>query len=76
MRADGSDLQQLTTNAAEDGHPSFSPDGRFIVFHSQRTGNYQLLILEVENPENQWLLETSSVRSLLPVWSPVTDIEL
>ena len=74
MRADGTDLRQLTTSPAEDGNPTFSPDGRFIVFHSQRTGNYQLFILEVDDPESQWHLETGSVRSLLPVWSPVTEI--
>jgi Tol biopolymer transport system component len=74
MRPDGSDLQQLTTSGAEDGNPTFSPDGRFIVFHSQRTGNYQLFIMAVDDPENQWLLNTGSVRSLLPVWSPVTEI--
>ncbi|MEX2144383.1 MAG: DPP IV N-terminal domain-containing protein [Anaerolineales bacterium] len=75
MRDDGSDLRQLTTSLAEDGHPTFSPDGRFIVFHSQRTGNYQLFILKVDDPENQWHLETGSVRSLLPAWSPVTEID-
>jgi TolB protein len=73
MRRDGSDLQQLTTSQAEDGHPHFSPDGRYIVFHSRRTGDYQLFILEVANPENQWHLETESVRALLPVWSAVVD---
>lgn len=76
MRPDGSDVQQLTDNPAEDGNPTWSPDGRYIVFHSQRTGNYQLFILEVAHPENQWHLETSSVRSLLPVWSPVTETPL
>ncbi|MEX2161803.1 MAG: DPP IV N-terminal domain-containing protein [Anaerolineales bacterium] len=74
MRSDGSDLQRLTTSAAEDGNPTWSPDGRYIVFHSQRTGNYQLFIMEVANPEEQWHLPTGSVRSLLPVWSPIADI--
>ena len=74
MRPDGSDLQQLTTSPAEDGNPNWSPDGRYIVFHSQRTGNYQLFILEVAHPLNQWHLETSSDRSLLPVWSAVNDV--
>jgi TolB protein len=74
MRADGSDLTQLTDNPAEDGNPTFSPDGRYIVFHSQRTGNYQLFIMDVANPAEQWHLPTASTRSLLPVWSPVTEI--
>lgn len=74
MRADGSDLTQLTDNPAEDGNPTFSPDGRYVVFHSQRTGDYQLFIMTVANPEEQVHLPTSSVRSLLPVWSPVVEI--
>lgn len=74
MRADGSGLRQLTDSPSEDGNPTWSPDGRYIVFHSQRTGSYQLFILEVPYPENQWHLQTSSVRALLPVWSPITDI--
>ena len=75
MRSDGSGLRQLTTSLAEDGNPTFSPDGRFIVFHSQRTGNYQLFIMALSDPEEQWHLPTSSVRALLPAWSPVTQID-
>ncbi len=74
MRPDGSDLQQLTDNKAEDGSPAFSPDGRYIVFHSRRTGDYQLFIMEVVHPEDQWHLESNSVRALLPVWSPVAEL--
>ena len=74
MRADGSDLQQLTDSPAEDGNPTFSPDGRYLVFHSKRIGDYQLFILELAHPENQWHVETKSVRALLPVWSPVNDV--
>jgi tol-pal system beta propeller repeat protein TolB len=71
MRKDGSDLQQLTTSPSEDGHPDFSPDGRYLIFHSRRTGDYQLFVMELENPENVWHLPTTSVRSLLPTWSPL-----
>jgi len=74
MRTDGSHLLQLTDNRAEDGNPSFSPDGRYLIFHSRRTGDYQLFIMEVEHPENQWHLETGSVRALLAVWSPVSEL--
>lgn len=73
MRPDGSDLQQLTTSEAEDGHPHFSPDGRYLVFHSRRTGDYQLFIMELENPQNIWHLPTTSVRALLPTWSPPVE---
>ena len=36
MRADGSDIRQLTRNETIDTRPSWSPDGRRIVFHSTR----------------------------------------
>jgi Tol biopolymer transport system component len=36
VRADGSDLRQLTRNETIDTRPSWSPDGRRIVFHSTR----------------------------------------
>ena len=39
MRIDGSGLQQLTRNPADEFRPQWSPDGRQIAFHSWRAGN-------------------------------------
>lgn len=39
MNADGSDLQQLTTADGVDFDPSFAPDGRSVVFRTNR-GNF------------------------------------
>ncbi|MFL5487013.1 MAG: protein kinase domain-containing protein, partial [Gemmatimonadaceae bacterium] len=39
IRIDGSGLQQLTHNSADEFRPSWSPDGREIAFHSWRSGN-------------------------------------
>nr|QMS48218.1 hypothetical protein WG33_0419 [uncultured bacterium] len=75
MRPDGSDLTQLTDNPAEDGHPTFSPDGRYVVFHSSRAGNFQLFILALDDPANPWHLPTESPYALLPAWSPVAVVE-
>ena len=36
MNADGSNLINLTNNAAADSHPSWSPDGTKIVFYTAR----------------------------------------
>ena len=41
MNADGSMPKQLTDLNAREGMPRFSPDGKRIVFHSNRTGNEQ-----------------------------------
>ena len=39
---DGTDLEQLTGNPANDDLPQISPDGEKIVFRSDRTGTSQV----------------------------------
>ena len=39
MNADGTGQTRLTTNAAIDGEPAWSPDGSKLVFSSSRSGN-------------------------------------
>src|SRR5207253_3821184 len=38
MNADGSDQKALTSDAAIDDRPCVTNDGRYILFHSNRTG--------------------------------------
>ena len=42
MRGDGSHTQQLTTGPGHNTDPSVTPDGRFIVFFSTRSGSGQI----------------------------------
>ncbi|MFZ5903228.1 MAG: protein kinase domain-containing protein [Chloroflexota bacterium] len=42
MNADGSDFNQLTDNGANNGWPSFSPDGSMILFSSNKSGTWQI----------------------------------
>jgi Tol biopolymer transport system component len=39
VREDGSDLEQITTSPEFDSFPMFSPDGRYLVFASNRYGS-------------------------------------
>lgn len=41
-RIDGSEPRNLTNADGNDGHPWFSRDGRWIVFESDRTGNWEI----------------------------------
>src|SRR5246500_4421009 len=37
----GGEAKRITTNPAFDGNPVYSPDGRFIAYHAQRTPGYE-----------------------------------
>jgi hypothetical protein len=69
INADGSNLRRLTTNSWEwDKHPSWSPDGKQIVFWSNReSGRRQLWIMNADG-SNQRPLLASSYNDWDPVW--------
>ncbi len=37
----GGDAKRISSNPGFDGHPAYSPDGRFIAYHSQKTPEYE-----------------------------------
>jgi dipeptidyl aminopeptidase/acylaminoacyl peptidase len=39
--ASGGEPKRITTNPGFDGHPAYSPDGKFIAYHSQKTPEYE-----------------------------------
>ena len=46
---EGKNLRRITPPSAEDHCPRWSPDGKRIAFHSNRDGNFEIYLLEV-NP--------------------------
>ena len=46
----GSTPRRLTTNPGLDYNPAISPDGRWVVFTSERTGSPDLYLLDLEHP--------------------------
>ena len=78
MTADGGDLRRLTNNRATDHSPSWSPDGKRIVFMSARDGHidanhgsptFEIYVMAADggNPQN---LTNNPHYDMSPSWSP------
>lgn len=55
VSTEGGRARQLTRHPGEDRYPSFSPDGRFIAFTSQRTGSRQVHLMPANGGRPQRL---------------------
>jgi TolB protein len=66
-------VRRLTTHPAIDTAPSYSPDGRQVVFESDRGGSQQLYVMN-DDGDNQHRISFSPGRYGTPVWSPRGDL--
>lgn len=79
VNADGSGLTNLTsspvaTTGSSNIDPSWSPDGKRVVFASNRDGNYDLYWVQPGSSQVYRLTATSApVQNLHPSWSPNGD---
>jgi Tol biopolymer transport system component len=69
MNADGSGQLNLTSHPAGDDRPWWSPDGRRIVFESDRTGDWEIYVMNADG-SGQANLTNNSATDLQPAWSP------
>jgi Tol biopolymer transport system component len=69
MNADGSEQKRLTNHPAVDGAPSWSPDGRNIVFVSDRDGNVEIYVMSADG-SGQKRLTNNTAFDMFPSWSP------
>jgi Tol biopolymer transport system component len=76
---DVSGLTRLTYNPAHDGHPAWSPDGRQLVFESDRDQHYQLYVMNDDGSGVTRITNTDSMTTPVankplddryPIWIP------
>jgi dipeptidyl aminopeptidase/acylaminoacyl peptidase len=65
----GGNPRQLTTTSKKDSHPHWSPDGKRILFVSNRSGESQLWIIDLNGGEARQLTTIASEAST-GIWSP------
>jgi len=74
MNADGTGVKRLTFNDWADEYPTLSPDGKTILFSSNRTGVWKLSVMDIDGSHVRELaLESTSADANDPCradWSP------
>ena len=70
MNGDGSGVTQLTSSPSEDQDPSWSPDGKFIAFASNRGKTYDIWIMESNGANPVQLTTADDANESNPAWSP------
>jgi Tol biopolymer transport system component len=69
MRPDGTDLEQLTDDAAVEHNPSWSPDGTKIVFDTGEEYERDVYVMDADGSDLHAVTEAPGL-DFFPVWSP------
>jgi Tol biopolymer transport system component len=69
MKADGSELTNITNNPATDDSPAWSPDGTQIAFVSDRSGGRDIYVMNVDGSNVRKLTDSSTFNDHF-TWSP------
>ena len=70
IRSDGRDLRELTNDPVRERTPQWSPDGRRILFASDRSGKYEAWTIRPDGSELKQVTDFAAQPVLLPFWAP------
>ena len=65
------EIQQFTDTAAYDANPSWSPDGKWLVYESYQINNLELIIQNTNNTTGPIHLTNNPAADFAPDWSPL-----
>jgi Tol biopolymer transport system component len=72
MNKNGKNIVQLTHSDFVDEDPFWSPDSKYIIFQSNRTGNYQIYTMKADGTE-QTSLSNNKHSEYWPSWSWIQE---
>jgi TolB protein len=70
IRSDGTGLTQLTSGEGNNTYSAFSPDGSKIVFDSDRSGTWQVWLMNADGSGQHQLTYDPAPKDQVPDWSP------
>lgn len=70
INSDGSGLHALTSDTVFNTTPAWSPDGAQIAFASNKSGNYEINIMNSDGSSVTNITSTPNTDELYPSWSP------
>ena len=68
---DGKSVTAVQTTSANEESPSFSPDGRFLAYASDKTGRFEVYVCPVSGSDSIKMVSTYG--GVAPKWSPKGD---
>ena len=70
---EGGDATPITSGMAFDWQPTFSPDGKTVLFGSDRTGGNNLWTLDLESEKTRQITKGNGGLYVSPTWTPDGD---
>jgi Tol biopolymer transport system component len=70
VNPDGTGVAQMTQAEGHSDSPVWSPDGTMIAFVSDRSGQYQLYVMDADGSNLRQLSEDPNYTLVMPSWSP------
>jgi imidazolonepropionase-like amidohydrolase/Tol biopolymer transport system component len=69
----GGTARRLTSGASWDTQPALSPDGSQLAFSSDRGGNENIWVMDLQSGQMRPLTDEEDARNTEPVWDPARD---